>query len=60
MTPTHTSLPMVSSIVFPLSRLISCILLGLDPAIKMDYLNAAWDQEFIDKGMEQFKAQVSV
>jgi hypothetical protein len=35
-------------------------MLVLDPAIKLDYLNAAWDQEFIDKGMEQFKAQVSV
>ena len=60
MTLMRTSLPTVSSIVSPLSRLISRILLVLDPAIKLDYLNAAWDQEFIDKGMEQFKAQVSV
>jgi hypothetical protein len=35
-------------------------MLVLDPAIKLDYLNAAWDQEYIDKGMEQFKAKVSV
>jgi len=36
------------------------MILVLDPAIKLDYLNAAWDQEYIDKGMEHFKAQVSV
>jgi hypothetical protein len=34
------------------------MILVLDPAIKLDYLNAAWDQEYIDKGMERFKAQV--
>ena len=35
-------------------------MLVLDPAIKLDYLNATWDQEYIDKGMEKFKTQVSV
>jgi hypothetical protein len=35
-------------------------MLVLDPAIKLDYLNAAWDQEYIDEGMEKFRAQVSV
>ena len=34
------------------------MILVLDPAIKLDYLNATSDQEYIDKGMEQFKAQV--
>ena len=34
-------------------------LLVLDPVLKLEYLNATWDQEYLDKGMEQLKAQVN-
>jgi hypothetical protein len=33
--------------------------LVLDPVLKLEYLKATWDQEYLDKGMEQFKARVS-
>jgi hypothetical protein len=32
----------------------------LDPVLKLEYLKAAWDEEYLNKGMEQFKAQVSM
>jgi len=41
------------------SRLLIDMILVLDPVLKLEYLNATWDQEYLDKGMEQFKAQVS-
>jgi len=36
------------------------MILVLDPVFKLEYLNTTWDQEYLDKDMEQFKAQVSV
>ena len=36
------------------------MILVLDPVLKLEYLNTTWDQEYLDKGMEQFQAQVSV
>jgi hypothetical protein len=31
----------------------------LDPVLKLEYLEATWDKEYLDKGMEQLKAQVN-
>jgi hypothetical protein len=31
----------------------------LDPALKLEYLEAAWDQKYIKIGMERMKKQVS-
>ena len=33
--------------------------LVLDPALKLEYLEAAWDQEFIKMGMVRMKKKVS-
>ena len=33
--------------------------LVLDPALKLKYLDAAWDQKFIKMGMKHLKEQVS-
>jgi len=35
------------------------IFLVLDPTRKLDYLDAAWDQEYIDKAMNQMKKIVA-
>jgi len=35
------------------------MILVLDPVLKLEYLQATWDQEYLDKGMKQFKARVS-
>ena len=32
--------------------------LVLDPVFKLGYLKAAWEQEYLDLGMEKFKARV--
>ena len=37
---------------------MSHICLVLDPVLKLGYLEATWDQEYLDKGMECFKSQV--
>jgi hypothetical protein len=33
-------------------------LLVLDPVLKHEYLRAAWDDEYIDLGMQRFRSQV--
>lgn len=30
----------------------------LDPVLKLDYLNAAWEENYLEIGMKQFKSQV--
>lgn len=39
---------------------VSHVCLVLDPVLKLGYLEAAWDQEYLDKGMECFKSQASL
>jgi hypothetical protein len=34
------------------------MMLVLDPVLKQEYLDAAWDRGYLDVGMAQFKAQV--
>jgi hypothetical protein len=43
-----------------MSSAMSHICLVLDPVLKLGYLEAAWDQEYLDKGMECFKSQVGL
>jgi hypothetical protein len=33
--------------------------LVLDPVLKLQYLNVAWDKKYLTAGVESFKAQVS-
>jgi hypothetical protein len=33
--------------------------LVLDPVLKLDYLNATWDEKYLEIGMKQFKSQVN-
>ena len=35
------------------------MLLVLDPVLKLQYLNVAWDKKYLTAGVESFKAQVS-
>jgi len=54
----HTSLLMVCGH----SKYDSCVLyfcLVLDPVLKLDYLNAAWEEKYLEIGMKQFKSQVT-
>jgi len=37
---------------------VSHIRLVLDPVLKLGYLESAWEQEYLDKGMECFKSRV--
>ena len=46
------------SIVISICFLLTCWLV-LDPVFKLGYLNAAWEPQYLDVGMKQFKAQVS-
>ena len=34
--------------------------LVLDPVLKLDYLNAAWEKKYLEIGMKQFKSQVEL
>ncbi len=38
---------------------ISDIITVLDPTRKLDYLNAAWEEEYIEAGMDKMKKIVS-
>jgi len=33
--------------------------LVLDPVLKLDYLNAAWEEKYLEIGMKNFKSQVN-
>lgn len=35
------------------------VLLVLDPVFKLGYLNAAWEPQYLEVGMTEFKARVS-
>ena len=57
MTQMHTLFPMVRT---PESNVIDAdYLLVLDPTLKLEYLDVAWDQEFIKTGMNCMKKRVS-
>ena len=45
-------------IIISISFLLTCWLV-LDPVFKLGYLNAAWEPQYLDVGMKQFKAWVS-
>jgi hypothetical protein len=34
--------------------------LVLDPALKLDYINAAWEDKYVKIGMKQLKSQVKI
>jgi len=38
------------------SNFVTCIV--LDPVLKLEYLNATWDEEYLEIGMTHFKSQV--
>jgi len=57
MTQMYTSLLMVCG-HFKFDSHVLYFWLVLDPAFKLDYINAAWDEKYLKIGMKQFKSQV--
>ena len=59
MIPLPTLFHMVRICFFNLTFIISDIIIVLDPTRKLEYLNAAWEEEYIESGMDKMKKIVS-
>ena len=58
MTQMHTSLHIVCG-HFNFDSHVLYFCLVLDPVYKLDYINAAWEEKYLEIGMKQFKSQVT-
>ena len=60
MTQMHTSLLMVRTSRFKFESRVLYFSLVLDPVLKLEYIEATWDEKYLEVGMEQLKSRVIV